>query len=256
MDPAEHRRTHPGADRRGDRQAPAALPPQRADRRGAGVDGSEGRRTGAAARQLPAGAALLLRLPAQHQHQGAGGLARAGRHRLPLHGDVDGPQHRHLHPHGRRRGDLGRAGGVHRNPAHLPEPRRRHLFPQRFAGDPAIDRGRRQHHLQDPLQRRGGDDRRPAGGRHPERAADRAPDARRGRAGDRAGQRRHRQVDRSVDLPGWRGLPRPPRTRRRAEDAARGEGHLHPDLRPDLRHREAPPPQARQGRRPGRSGCW
>ncbi len=27
--------------------------------------------------------------------------SRAGRHRLPLHGDLDGPQHRHVHPHGR-----------------------------------------------------------------------------------------------------------------------------------------------------------
>ena len=149
---------------------------------------------GAAARQLPARAALLLGLPAQHLDRGARGFARAGRHRLPLHGDVDEPRHRHLHPHGRRGRDLGRAGRVHRHAARVPEPRRRHLLPQRLAGDPPGDRRRRQHHLQDPLQRRGGDDRRPAGGRHVDRAADRAADARRGRAGDRPGQRRHRQA--------------------------------------------------------------
>ena len=47
-------------------------------------------------------------------------------------------------------------------PPRLPEPRRRHLQPLRLAGDPGRARGGRQHHLQDPLQRRRGDDRRPA----------------------------------------------------------------------------------------------
>ena len=46
--------------------------------------------------------------------------------------------------------------------ARLPEPGRRHLLPLRPDGDPPVGRGRRQHHLQDPLQRRGRDDRRPA----------------------------------------------------------------------------------------------
>ena len=40
-----------------------------------------------------AAAVLLLGLPAQHVHQSARGLAGDGRHRLPRHGDVDGPQH-------------------------------------------------------------------------------------------------------------------------------------------------------------------
>ena len=39
-------------------------------------------------------ALFLLRLPAQHLDRGAGRLARLCRHRLPLHGAVDGPQHR------------------------------------------------------------------------------------------------------------------------------------------------------------------
>ncbi len=69
-----------------------------------------------------------------------------------------------------------------------------------------------------------------------------------------AGQRRHREVDRPVDLPVRRQLPRPPRTRCRAEDPARGEGHQHPDLRPDLRDGKAPAPQARQDRRSAEAG--
>ena len=95
----------------------------------AALDGGEGIRTRPAARAVPARAALLLGLPAQHLDRGAGRLARAGRHRLPLHGHLDGPQHRHLHPHGRRRRDVGGPGGVHRNAARVPEPRRRHLLP-------------------------------------------------------------------------------------------------------------------------------
>jgi hypothetical protein len=42
-------------------------------------------------------ALVLQRLPAQHQHPRARRLARGGRHRLPLHDGVDGPQHQHLH---------------------------------------------------------------------------------------------------------------------------------------------------------------
>ena len=43
----------------------------------------------------------------------------------------------------------------------VPESRRRHLQSFRLYGDPCGDRVRRQYHLQDPLQRRGRDDRRP-----------------------------------------------------------------------------------------------
>ena len=44
--------------------------------------------------------------------------------------------------------------------ARVPEPGRRHLQPLRQYGDPRRDRLRRDHDLQDPVQRRGGDDRR------------------------------------------------------------------------------------------------
>jgi indolepyruvate ferredoxin oxidoreductase len=78
----------------------------------------------------------------------------------------------------------------------FPEPRRRHLLPLRLSGDPPGHRGARQHHLQDPLQRRGGDDRRPAGRRPDLGAADCAPGRGRGReaSGRRVG--RDRQVRR------------------------------------------------------------
>ena len=89
-----------------------------------------------------------------------GSIARAG-HRLPLHGPVDGPRQHGLHPDGRRGRQLGRRGAVLDARPRVPEPRRRHLFPLRQPRHPGRGRGRRQHHLQDPLQRRGRDDRRP-----------------------------------------------------------------------------------------------
>ena len=88
-------------DRGGARRAAAALPRRRRPRRarrahpasagGAGPD--DGRRH--------PHAAFLRRLPAQHLDQGAGGHAGLRRHRLSLHGPVDGARHRGLHPDGR-----------------------------------------------------------------------------------------------------------------------------------------------------------
>ena len=52
---------------------------------------------------VEAPAALLQRLSPQHIHPGAGRQPRAGRDRLPLHGDLDArPGDTHLHPDGRR----------------------------------------------------------------------------------------------------------------------------------------------------------
>ncbi len=59
-------------------------------------------------RHRDAHAGFLLRLSAQHLDQGARGHARLCRHRLPLHGAVDGPFHRRLHADGRRGRELGR----------------------------------------------------------------------------------------------------------------------------------------------------
>ncbi len=110
-------------------------------------------------------AVVLFRLSAQYVHACARRFARHGGHRLPLHGALDGSQHGRIHPHGRRGRTLGGAGAVHRREARLRQPGRRHVLPFGAAGHPR--RGGRQgiHHLQDPVQRRRRDDRRPAGGR-------------------------------------------------------------------------------------------
>ena len=80
----------------------------------------------------PRAAALFLpRLPAQQLDPRARGLQGAGRHRLPLHGPVDGPRHAPLHPDGRGGGVLAGRGAVQHAAAHLPERRRRHLLPFR-----------------------------------------------------------------------------------------------------------------------------
>ena len=96
-------------------------------------------------------AVFLLGLPAQHLDQGAGRQPRLCRHRLPLHGAVDGSQHRDLHPYGRRGRAVGRRRAVHQGKARVRQSRRRHLFPFRQPRDPPGGRLRRQHHLQDPL---------------------------------------------------------------------------------------------------------
>ena len=129
--------------------------------------------------------------PHNTSHQGARRLARRRRHRLPLHGGLDGPLDRHLQPDGRRRRVVGRPGAVHDREAHLRQPRRRHLLPLGPARGAPGDRRQGQHHLQDPLQRRGRDDRRPAGRRHDEGARDDARARRRGRG---QGRRRHRRA--------------------------------------------------------------
>ena len=147
-----------------------------------------------AARHGDPPALLLLRLPAQHLDARARRQPRHRRHRLPLHGGVDGPQHRHLHAHGRRRRALDRAGAVHQREAHLRQPRRRHLLPLRPAGDPRRGGRQGQHDLQDPLQRRGGDDRRPAPRRPARPGDDLAPDRRRGREADRGRHRRAGEI--------------------------------------------------------------
>ncbi len=139
-------------------------------------------------------AVLLRRLPAQHQHQGARGVARAGRHRLPLHGVVDVARDRRPDPDGRRGRRLGQPLDVHQGAARVPEPGRRHLLALGLPGDPPGGGVEGDPHLQDPVQRRGGDDRRPAGRRRDHGRPRRAPGRERGRQEGRGDQRRHRQV--------------------------------------------------------------
>ena len=103
------------------------------------------------------------------------------------------------------------------------------------------------HHLQAAVQRRGGDDRRPAGrGRLSDRTAIAAQVAAEGVA------RIAVVADEADRLPPASALPagttRHTRdgARRGAARLARVRRRLGADLRPGLRHREAPPPQARQ----------
>ena len=71
------------------------------------------------------------------------GQRRLGRHRLPHDGDVDGPQRRDGHAHGRRRRAVDRHGAVHRRAAHLPEHGRRHVLPFGHASRSTTPRPRR-----------------------------------------------------------------------------------------------------------------
>ncbi len=139
--------------------------------------------------------------------------------------------------------------------AHVPEPRRRHLLPLRHPGDPRRG-GRRSVNItykilyNDAVAMTGGQ---PVDG--PLSPADIARQCAARACKDRRGQRRPGQV------PG--GLLRPARStmhHRDELDAVQRElreiaGTHGPDLRPDLRGREAPPPQARQVSRIRRSAC-
>ena len=64
------------------------------------------------------------------------------------------------HADGRRRRAVDRHGAVRRPRAHVPEHRRRDVFPFRLAGRAGPGRDRPQHHLQDSVQRPRRDDRR------------------------------------------------------------------------------------------------
>ena len=99
-----------------------------------------------------------------------------------------------LHAHGRRRRALDRAVAVHRGKAHLRQPRRRHVLPLGDPRDPRRGGRQRQHHLQDPLQRRGGDDGRPAGRRPADAGRHRSPGRRRRREDHRRRDRRAGEV--------------------------------------------------------------
>ena len=109
-----------------------------------------------------------------------------------------------------------------------------------------------QRHLQDPVQRRGRDDRRPAGRRHDHRRRDRAPGRGRRRDQGRRALRRHFEVRRHPrEVPGRHRVPRSRRARRGAASPARDEGRDDPDLRADLCRREAPAQEEGRARRSG-----
>ena len=172
--------------------------------------------------------------------EGSRALAGIGCHYMVA---VDGPQHRDLHADGRRRRALDRHLALHRT---------RSTSSSISATAPISTRGilairqavaaERQHHLQDALQRRRGDDRRPAG----RWLADR-PQLMRSSSPARASStiylltRRVRTPTGAADLPpgvdrcSHRDAHRP-----RDGEAARDARLLGHRLRPDLRGRETP----------------
>ena len=129
------RRAHARDDRARDRQAhrapePASAPHGRAAR-ARGLDQRQGEGAREAQDRARAPALLLLGLPAQHVDAPARRQPRDGGHRLPRDGDLDGPRHVGVHADGRRRRAVDRPGAVHRREAHLRQPGRRHVLPQR-----------------------------------------------------------------------------------------------------------------------------
>ena len=112
--------------------------------------GGQGQRAG----PRGANAIFLLGLPAQHLDAGTRRQHRAGRHRLPHHGRRHEPSHVDADPDGWRGPELDGHRAVHRNAARIPEPRRRHLLPLGPARSARRRAGRREYHLQGPLQRR------------------------------------------------------------------------------------------------------
>ena len=204
-------------------------------------------------RRVGAHALFLLGLPAQLIHRGAAGHARLRGHRLPLHVAVDGPQHARLDPHGRRGRELDRRGAVLQAQPRVPESRRRHLQSLRLSGDPRGGRVGRQRHLQDPVQRCGRDDRRAAQRRRPHRADHRAAGRGRRREEDRHRHRRAEEVSVGYGLAARHHDPSSRRPDGGADRPCRRAGPHGADLRPDLRGREAAPPQARPVPRSGQA---
>ena len=153
----------------------------------------------------------------------------------------------HLHAHGRRRRAVDRPGAVHEREAHLREPGRRHLLPQRDPRDPR--RGRRagvnityKILYNDAVAMTGGQ---PFDG--PLTPAEIAQPGAPPRASRRSSSSRD-EPDKYPPATSPRGIA----IHHRDElDAVQRElrdtpGLYGPDLRPDLRRGEAPPPQARQ----------
>jgi indolepyruvate ferredoxin oxidoreductase len=208
------------------------------------------RSSGRPATASPGSAAAARTTPAPR----ARGLARHGRHRLPLHGHLDGPQHQHLH-------QMGGEGVPWVGQA--PFTTDKHIFANLgdgtyfHSGILAIRQSiaakvniTYKILYNDAVAMTGGQQvgERPEGRSVPQMTRELTPKAWKKIVivtdepekydGRGAGARRH-------GAPPRRAGPRAARLREMGL-------HRH-HLRPDLRHREAPPPQARQDGRPGQA---
>jgi hypothetical protein len=193
------RRADAGAHRARDRQAHRALPHQPGDRRPAEVPGGEGKGADRLQARHPARRLFLLRLPAQYLDQGCrkGSRALAGIGCHIMASWMDRGTETFTQMGGEGATWIGQA----------PFSKTRHVFQNLGdgtyyhsgpAGDPRRGRLRRQHHLQDPVQRRRCDDRRPAGRRAADRADDRPSIGVGGACQD---HRRHRRRGKISDRP-------------------------------------------------------
>ncbi len=190
-------------------------------------------------------AVFLFGLPAQHVDKDSRRQQGARRNRLQRHGGLGAARDDDSDANGRRGRELDRPAPLHEAQARVPEPGRRHLLPLGAGRDPRRGRERREHHVQDSLQRRRRDDGRPARRRADLGRGDRAPGFARGREDHRSGQRR-------PVAPRWNGVAgrvenrAPGSARRRAARIARNSRLQRVALRADLRGGEAPPAQARR----------
>ena len=147
---------------------------------------------------------------------------------------------------------MDRPGAVHGRPPPCPEPRRRDLPPLGLARGPRGSRRRREHHLQDPLQRARRDDGRPGDRGPAERPRSHALARARGRPAHHRHGRGPQPLSRRRARRHRRGA-RPQAAAREPAGARRGRRRDRPHPRPGVRRRAAPLAQARQGARARRA---
>jgi hypothetical protein len=179
--------------------------------------------------------------------------ARApGRHRLPLHGAVDGPRNLDLHPHGRGRHDLDRPGSVHHE---------KHVFANLgdgtyFHSGVLAIRAAVAAKVNITYKILYNDAVAMTGGQNVDGPLDPGKISRQLAAegvGPSSSSPTSRKNTRRLSLGRRRHRAPPRRTDGRAARTARDAGRVRRDLRPDLRVGKAPPPEERRIPRPGQA---